>query len=1159
MIGDPSLGDFLMQILPFVTHTLSPDSSAAIGKFMEEIAVVLAAHVTEHAGSKQLGTIRQRLLSYAEREIKPPQNHGLQKAFYVSFLRATEVIYLARLEQLGLKPATVSWVTGLKNHSLGKLRPSSITGLSLGPKAEKEALIERLKDLRSEIVACSDISPADLEMRLPLRPDVAVLNQLTLEAKNRGLGASGGQLAKVLIDEGRWYTGLGEPLKAIAIGALQDSMSAFFAEEIKTNQRVAAILSAEVLAGTNFTLDRLIGELCDAKVWLVAVNKELDSLKEEVSNEFQKVFRVIDSEFIEHQKHEPVKPFLGISTGDWALVAQERSMERDLAAEVTERVLQPNERTVLQIIRGEPGSGKTTLLLQVGAKLVASGCVVLEVLPAAPLDEFQYFAKKLTRKAQARLFILVDDIYRDEDRAILVEVLSNLGETLPLTIIATTPSFADRTGSIRENSFLDRLPAVSPDRLTDRELAKLKQLPAVAKLSPKRFKQLTESRQILVVMLQLTEGRPIDEILSATAGRLKKKFSDTYRAWGVVVAFSQHNLPVPSSLLNLLLGKPYFSDSLRENARKVGSEGIIFPSSFLFKDSWFAGHVLIARFAFKVEFSDTLRSICDAAVQAASLSDGEHALFLGRMFGFLSAGGPTELELANQLLASHEKRLCTLALLSPEAMADWGTAFLRLARKDLALQCLSAARPGTPSRALYVARTLEELGEFSKAILAGKDWCDSHPQDTLVRTFVLGLAERKGGPEQVKQAITQTAVWLAEHDQDSYVRTFYLGLVERKGGPEQVEQAITQTAVWLAEHDQNTDVRTFYLGLVERSRDPELVKQAISQTAKWLAAPAHADDTSVRTFYLGLVERTMEQAELAGAVERTYNWLRQHPGATNVWSALIALLTRSHQSLLAAEVAASAISANPRDLNLVEHYLDLCTVEQTEADAEKLLADLHTRFPKSPSVAVRRATWLGEKGRITEGEAIYGSWLAKHPSFQMHHSYGRFLLELDRWSEARIQFDKALKIHRGFQIAHEGMGLSFSGLAAKSAEAGHARDAERHLRQAERYFKSAIHWAGVHDAPVARFYTSLGWFYLDQKRYVEALSSFESAIREDPEHFSNYWGKGLALKCFGRYSEALDGLNTALSKAPQPLQPPASDEIPKLIEECRDALRAATR
>ena len=99
---------------------------------------------------------------------------------------------------------------------------------------------------------------------------------------------------------------------------------------------------------------------------------------------------------MERQKHEPVKSFLGVSIGDWALVAQERAIERDLVREVTEKVLESRDRAILQIIRGEPGSGKTTLLLQIGRRLVASGCIVLEVLPAAPLFEFQYFAPLLS-------------------------------------------------------------------------------------------------------------------------------------------------------------------------------------------------------------------------------------------------------------------------------------------------------------------------------------------------------------------------------------------------------------------------------------------------------------------------------------------------------------------------------------------------------------------------------------------------------------------------------------------------------------------------------------------------------------------------------------------------------------------------------------------
>jgi hypothetical protein len=211
IMTDSSFGHFLIQALSFVTHSLSPEASGALARFMEEVGVVLTAHSTEHLGTREFNAIRKRLLSYAEKAIKPPENHDLQKAFYASFLRATEVMYLLRLEQLGSKPLTVSWVTGLMSHLSNKLGPSSIITLELGSRTEKEALTGRLKRLRSEMEACDHITPKDLDALLPLPPNAAVLNQLTIEAKNRGLEASNEQLVRTLIDDSPWYEELGKP------------------------------------------------------------------------------------------------------------------------------------------------------------------------------------------------------------------------------------------------------------------------------------------------------------------------------------------------------------------------------------------------------------------------------------------------------------------------------------------------------------------------------------------------------------------------------------------------------------------------------------------------------------------------------------------------------------------------------------------------------------------------------------------------------------------------------------------------------------------------------------------------------------------------------------------------------------------------------------
>lgn len=1042
---------------------------------------------------------------------------------------------------------------------------------------------------------------------------------------------------------------------------------------------------------------------------LPSIAEQIDAIKGIQDKEFQKVFRVIDSAFLKSQKEVEETRFLSISKGDWALVARGRAIERDLAKQVASELLQPHdERMVLQTIRGEPGSGKTTLLLEIGARLVEAGCTVLEVLGGAPLDDFRYYATKLSNDSPRRLFFLIDDIYRDEEQAdLIVEVFSNLGELLPISIIATTPSFADRTKSIRASSYLDMFPAVSPDNLTDNEIDQLRKMPSVSKLGPKLIDTLIQARRILVVMLQLTEGKPIEQILLETARHLKKNFPETYRAWGIVSLFSARNLPIPSSLLNAILGAPYFTDSLLKTPAKIGSEGIIFPSSFLFKESWFAGHVLIAQYAYKVEFADKLRQVCVAAADLASPSDPEHSVFLGRMLRFLSTGShgfSAELPLATDVFNSYEEKIRNMAMSYPEGMADWALAFRRLGQRTLAEQCLLKAKPTTPGRAVGVIRALEQLGKTHDAVAVAAKFLDSSPNDNYVRTYHLGLVERHGTPTEVQEAIAQTESWLASHLDDSSMRTAFLGLVERHGIPTEVEETIAQTEAWLFGHSDDTSVRTafldlveqkgtppqmhaviaqtgtwltaeehynvtgvrifylglvkrhgtgeqlkdaivlteawlaahsdndsvrtaflnlieqkgtplqiqaaiaqtatwlnaeehadvvdvrgFYLGLVERHGTGEqmmdaiaqteawlaehsddtsvrialldLIEQkgtplevqgAIAQTAKWLDADEHAEVTDVRTFYLGLVERRANH-NLEKAIDETDCWLRKHTGATDVWNALIAVLVRNGYSDRAVEITSAAIGLNPGDLNLTERYVDLIASHGSPEDVARIFDELEARFPRANTLPLRRARWLFETGNAKAAEIIYRELLKKHPKWPpVHYAYGRCLLELEKWEAARKEFDIALRLYASRnQMAHEGAAQALRGLAAKEQEAGHYKTARDHLQRAESHFRFAIHWAKRQSAPAARFYASIGWFYLDQHRFNEALTSFDAAVQETPEHFSNYWGRGAALRGLGRPAEAIVALENALAKAPQPLEPPAKEEIPQLLEECR--------
>ncbi|MBT8420497.1 MAG: hypothetical protein KJO08_06510 [Gammaproteobacteria bacterium] len=72
-------------------------------------------------------------------------------------------------------------------------------------------------------------------------------------------------------------------------------------------------------------------------------------------------------------------------------------------------------------------------------------------------------------------------------------------------------------------------------------------------------------------------------------------------------------------------------------------------------------------------------------------------------------------------------------------------------------------------------------------------------------------------------------------------------------------------------------------------------------------------------------------------------------------------------------------------------------------------------------------------------------------------------------------------------------------------------------------------------------------------------------MEEKPDYFGNYHGMGKALVAQARgakirgktlqakihYFDAERSLVTALEKAPDELEPPASEEIPALLAECR--------
>ena len=216
------------------------------------------------------------------------------------------------------------------------------------------------------------------------------------------------------------------------------------------------------------------------------------------------------------------------------------------------------------------------------------------------------------------------------------------------------------------------------------------------------------------------------------------------------------------------------------------------------------------------------------------------------------------------------------------------------------------------------------------------------------------------------------------------------------------------------------------------------------------------------------------------------------------------------------------------------------------------------KFPRHREVLRHFAVWLYSNNQIEEARQIYVKLIQQYPrSFEIRHGYGRLLLKEEKYLEAAEEFRAVLSTHRGHQMAHDGLAYAMGKLGEKAEASGERESAKRFYEIAEKEFKLAIYWAKKQGETQGVFYANLGWFYLARGRYADAKTAFKSSIFENKNNFVNYWGIARSHMGLGNYQAAADALQTALDKAEEAkivLQPPASEEIPELLRQCREKL-----
>jgi hypothetical protein len=362
------------------------------------------------------------------------------------------------------------------------------------------------------------------------------------------------------------------------------------------------------------------------------------------------------------------------------------------------------------------------------------------------------------------------------------------------------------------------------------------------------------------------------------------------------------------------------------------------------------------------------------------------------------------------------------------------------------------------------------------AATATQNWLDTHKEDRRVRTqylaFLIKLPDEFAG--QRKAAVISTRNWLDEHKEDTQVRTQYLAFLMKLPDEfaSQRKDAAISIANWLDEHKEDTEVRTQYLAFLMKLPGEfagQRMETAIS-TANWL--DIHEDDTSVRTQYLAFVQHLpAELDELRKqAALKTAAWLEAHPG----------------------------------NIEVCEGYLSL------------LLALRHPDLASLEAESIAFHQWIIDKNPKQVGYRFV---------------FGEQLLRLEKYVEAKAEFEKVLVKEPGHQLAHRGLGRAWQNLGEPLI--------------AEREFKNALHWAKENRGNLARFHTSLGVFYLTEKRWAEAIQSFGEAAEECPDYYGNHWGIAKAYSELGQLHEAIRALQQAL--ADPGLTSPTREEIEHML------------
>ena len=718
-------------------------------------------------------------------------------------------------------------------------------------------------------------------------------------------------------------------------------------------------------------------------------------------------FEVLDEHFFQKAaRNRRRSKIINLKTADWLLILQKDYIERDQQSnllEIAQELAKIPDISWL-LIRGEHGAGKTALLLWLAHELFCQGHRVVYKKRGQDLglDWLEQLGEFSEQTGEQHFYVIIDDLFQYEH---LLDGLDRVEFPFPCTLIGTTRLNEDQQDrlvghgqikflNLNRNSETEKKLVIEKVYQDEAAEAKFKGM------TPEKRQELMDSPNMLVLMLQLSEGKVFNNIIADFIMDLSDTDQEPiYQAFGIVCSFFQYGAVVPIEVLKLCLPKGDFSEKFI--LKKL--EGLVEITTVAAKTQILTTiHELIAKTAMQVKYDPTYKknkkenrpysfienpSLFERnlrlAIENLDVNQEIQRRWIRNSLRIFASRVSCDINLIRKIIIEYQTKIDALREGSSiTAWTSWGNMYFKVGLFDEYNYCIHQVLTTKPQNFIESnfwlgrVKNLNDIEEIKKIANQVKAWLINEPKSYNILYAYLGLIEHFSNFENVENIfgnlqniITETEEWLKNNPQYCEIRSRYLALVKYHCTSSEKLKVVVETTDWLKKHSESYQPFNQDIAVVEQkvssirglnSKKRRLAKKAAKKVYKTKQADRLLLDCiesdSAYNQYSVLIERYFQLIESFDISENQFSEIFQ----TGSW--IQAYLNKAHLYILY--------------IGLIEKYNIEKQVEEMTAQTKDWL-ELH---PHDNFVRVKYLGLIEKKpGQMQEAIAQTKDWLELHP------------------------------------------------------------------------------------------------------------------------------------------------------------------------------------